>query len=427
MKYFTYNDKEGFIEKELDQLFNSLNKLENFNDVSNFSSPIQKLETFEDLMDRDNQREKDGFEKKIKIKKLAKDDGGQVIVVPFTYEEKLIHDSFQPTGDGGTGGQGEGEEGEKTGEKDVDDNGEGEGQEPGEPGTGSGGEHGISKDTYELGKELSEKLKLPNLQDKGKKVPIPEWDYDLTDKSTRFGQFLDKKETIKKVLKSNLLLGTIDPKNIDTSDIVIGPRDKVYSTLAREKKYQSQAVVFFVRDYSGSMFGDPTKIVCDIHTMLYTCLIYQYSRQVIPRFILHDTEAKEVNTFDEYYRSTVNGGTYVSSAYKLVNEIIEDESLDRNYNIYLFQGTDGDDWGEDSEEAPNQLSKLMHYCNRIGITVARSRGDRNRKTSLENFIEDSGLLKNMEILRMLALMDGDRETLEETVKILLSEDLYEID
>ncbi len=62
------------------------------------------------------------------------------------------------------------------------------------------------------------------------------------------------------------------------------------------------------------------------------------------RFILHDNEAREVPDFESYYRLRVAGGTKVASAYRLVNEIVEKESLAKDYNIYVFHGTDGDDW-----------------------------------------------------------------------------------
>ena len=50
-------------------------------------------ESFDDLLKRDEQREEDGFTKKIKIRRvLAGRD--KVVVVPFVEEEKLIHAEF---------------------------------------------------------------------------------------------------------------------------------------------------------------------------------------------------------------------------------------------------------------------------------------------------------------------------------------------
>ena len=79
------------------------------------------------------------------------------------------------------------------------------------------------------------------------------------------------------------------------------------------------------------------------------------------RFILHDTEAKEVENFHTYYNSRVAGGTQVASAYKLVNRIVEDENLERDYNIYVFHGTDGDDWDTKGDEALPELKKMLNF------------------------------------------------------------------
>ena len=67
------------------------------------------------------------------------------------------------------------------------------------------------------------------------------------------------------------------------------------------------------------MSGKPTELVVNQHVLIYSWLIYQYENQVETRFILHDTEAKEVENFQTYYNSRVAGGTQVASAYKLVN------------------------------------------------------------------------------------------------------------
>ncbi len=71
-------------------------------------------------------------------------------------------------------------------------------------------------------------------------------------------------------------------------------------------------MVFFLRDYSGSMAGKSTELVVAQHVLIYSWLLYQYAMQVETRFILHDTEAKEVPDFYTYYNSRVAGGTQVA-------------------------------------------------------------------------------------------------------------------
>ena len=108
------------------------------------------------------------------------------------------------------------------------------------------------------------------------------------------------------------------------------------------------------------------------------------------RFILHDTEAKEVPDFYTYYSSKVAGGTQVASAYRLVNQIVEAENLARDYNIYVFHGTDGDDWDTYGQETLPELKKMLTYCSRVGITIAERLQDPDGNTAVERYIRNSG-------------------------------------
>ena len=72
---------------------------------------------------------------------------------------------------------------------------------------------------------------------------------------------------------------------------------RIYRILSKEKDYESQAVVFFVRDYSGSMGGKPTELVVNQHVLIYSWLIYQYQNQVetsvITSYSIHYTKLYE--------------------------------------------------------------------------------------------------------------------------------------
>ena len=136
-----------------------------------------------------------------------------------------------------------------------------------------------------------------------------------------------------------------DVTDIDPTRFLIAPRDKVYRVFSQEKDYEPQAMVFFLRDYSGSMAGKVTDLVVSQHVLIYSWLLFQYGGQAECRFILHDTEAKEVPDFYTYYNSRVAGGTQVSSAYQPGQRDRGcKDNLSRDYNIYVFHGTDGDDW-----------------------------------------------------------------------------------
>lgn len=384
------------------------------------------------LLEKDKQRQEDGFPRKIRVGKMVKpsrNGDDKVVIVPTTVEEKLLHDRVRLNeegegGDGdpssGEGGSGEGEEGEVIGEEPIRPDQGGQGG----AGQGDGGEHDVESNAYDLGRILTEQFELPNLKDKGKKKSLTRYTYDLTDKNRGFGQILDKKATLKRILQTNIGLEKVKINQpVDSTDLLISPKDRIFRILSKEKDYESQAVVFFVRDYSGSMGGKPTELVVNQHVLIYSWLIYQYKTQVETRFILHDTEAKEVENFQVYYNSTVAGGTQVSSAYTLVNKIVEEESLARDNNIYVFHGTDGDDWDTKGDKAIPELKKILAYASRVGITIAENGYGISGQTEVEKYLKKSGLLtEKKDLLRLdvitkesteARLISGIRELISE--------------
>ena len=67
---------------------------------------------------------------------------------------------------------------------------------------------------------------------------------------------------------------------IETEELIMIPEDSVYRILSKETDYENQAVVFFVRDYSGSMQGAPTEAVTTQHLFIYSWLMFQYKNNV---------------------------------------------------------------------------------------------------------------------------------------------------
>lgn len=384
------------------------------------------IRSIDDLLERDRIRELDGFPRKIKIGKLVKPGRGteeKVVVVPSTVEEKFLHDSrfLEQEEGGGGGGHGDGEEGEVIGEKPVHQGGEGEGAGAGQ---GKGGKHEMDANAYDLGRILTEKFKLPNLKEKGKKRSLTRYTYDLTDKNRGFGQVLDKKATLRQILETNIALNKLpDISDIDPTQFLIAPRDKVYRILSREKDYESQALVFFIRDYSGSMQGKATELVATQHILIYSWLLYQYGGQVETRFVLHDTAATEVEDFYTYYNSRVAGGTQVAAGYQLINQIVQEESLASDYNIYIFHGTDGDDWDREGRETIPELKKMLTYASRIGITIAEHRYASPGATEVQTYLKRSGLLEQAADLLRLDNMkeDSPEDRVIEGIRKLVSE------
>ncbi len=383
-------------------------------------SHTASIRSIDELLEKDRQREKDGFPRKIRVGRMIKPGKGgkdKVVVVPTTVEEKFIHDAVRVEEQ--SGGTGQGQEGDVIGEQPVRPQ---EGPGGAGPGQGEGGPHEMESSAYDLGRILTEKFELPNLKDKGKKRSLTRYTYDMTDRNKGFGQILDKKATLRRILETNIGLGKLpDLYNIDTTGFIISPADRIYRILSKEMDYESQAMVFFLRDYSGSMIGKATELVVSQHVLIYSWLLFQYARQVESRFILHDTDAREVKDFYTYYNSKVAGGTKVVSAYRLVNEIVEKENLVKDYNIYVFHGTDGDDWDTDGRETIPELKKMLGFVNRMGITVAQHASGSD--SEVEKYIKKSGLLTEQKrLLRLDVVEEGaDEPRLIESIKHLISE------
>jgi len=366
--------------------FYDTNDLLYFHDLTPFS-PLLEVKSIEDLLKGDEQRVKDGFSKKIKFNKITRTTRNgkkKSVIVPTTNDDKFYHErGFDKDG---LGGAGEGEVGDVISSEPLYQNGE-EGE-----GAGDGSDdHELENNAYNLGRVLSEKLKL-KLDDKQKKTVLRKKELELTDKKRGSGQLLDKKKTLRNIVQTNLRLGRIeDINNIDATKLIIQPKDKEYYVFSEELVYESQALLLFARDYSGSMTNEITEVVVKKDFFLYSLLRYEYDKLIKSRFFVHDFEAKEVKNFNTYLNLNEGGGTRVSSVFKLMNEIVEEENLAKDYNIFVFYGTDGDDWGTKdlTAEALREIKKTLSYANKLGITIVRNHtySSSNTETQVEEYLK----------------------------------------
>ena len=101
----------------------------------------------------------------------------------------------------------------------------------------------------------------------------------------------------------------------------------------------------------------------------------------------------------------------------------EKENLARDYNIYIFHGTDGDDWDTDGKESIPQLKQMLTYSNRIGITIAEHAHGQTGNPEVEKYVKKSGLLEEKKNLLRMAVMqeDADEPRIIEGIKHLISE------
>jgi uncharacterized sporulation protein YeaH/YhbH (DUF444 family) len=150
---------------------------------------------------------------------------------------------------------------------------------------------------------------------------------------------------------------------IDTFDLRYNHHIKV-------AKPSAQAVMFCIMDVSGSMSQATKDMAKRFFLLLYLFLKRNYEKIEVV-FIRHHTSAKEVDE-QEFFYSRETGGTIVSSALKLMNEIIEARYPSNEWNIYGAQASDGDNWSDDSPLCQKILSEqiipAVQYFSYIEIT-----------------------------------------------------------
>ena len=125
----------------------------------------------------------------------------------------------------------------------------------------------------------------------------------------------------------------------------------------------SKAVMFCLMDVSGSMDESRKDLAKRFFILLYLFLSRHYEKTEVV-FIRHHTQAAEV-TEDEFFHATESGGTVVSSALTLMNDIIRARYMGSEWNIYGAQASDGDNWQQDSSKCreilDHKILPLVRY------------------------------------------------------------------
>ncbi|HQV14950.1 MAG TPA: YeaH/YhbH family protein, partial [Denitromonas sp.] len=147
--------------------------------------------------------------------------------------------------------------------------------------------------------------------------------------------------------------------------------DLRYNNRIRIPKPITQAVMFCVMDVSGSMDEQKKATGKRFFMLLYLFLRRNYEHIDVV-FIRHHTIAKEVDE-DEFFHSRESGGTVVSSALRLMTDIVRDRYPPGAWNVYGAQASDGDNWDNDSpichDILDQELLALCRYFAYIEITT----------------------------------------------------------
>lgn len=275
---------------------------------------------------------RENFKKYVSHDELIGKREKDYVKIPVPYID-IPRFKYGPKQQGGVG-QGEGKDGDPVGGEPQP----GEGQAGNNP-----GEHSLEVEMSfeELADILGEELQLPRIEPRGSKIQTQKTDYTGMapvgpDSLRHF------KSSYKRALKRYISSGVYDPKN----PVVIPIRqDFRYRSFKVTETPQANAVVIYIMDVSGSM-GEEQKEIVRLESFWINTWLKKHYKGLETRFIVHDAAAKEVDE-ETFFRTSESGGTLISSAYKVLRDIIVADYPTSQWNIYPFHFSDGDNWSSD--------------------------------------------------------------------------------
>ena len=166
--------------------------------------------------------------------------------------------------------------------------------------------------------------------------------------------------------------------------------DLRYNQHIKHSVPSTSAVMFCLMDVSGSMTQRHKDIAKRFYVLLYLFLKRNYQKIDVV-FIRHHTSAKEVDE-EEFFYSRETGGTIVSSALQLTQEIINKRYPASDWNIYAAQASDGDNWNDDSPLCSkilvDKILPQLQYYAYIEITQGQHQSLWEQYTKVKEQFED---------------------------------------
>ncbi len=304
----------------------------------------------------------------------------------------LPHFAF---GSGNSGvGRGEGDVG------DVVDSEKGKGDGTGgEPGEGTSEGMMVNVEMRKIMEQLAKELELPNIRKKSndtyEEIKIKYNGLSKVGPSS----LLHKRKTMLACMKRMASEGTLD-------DLVMVPGFReaisILTPMTEDKRFRqwneikipsSNAVIFFARDISASMDVLKCDIVSDIAWWI-DCWIQCFYDKVQKCYVLHDTEAKEVDE-ERFYKQRYGGGTMCSSAMKYIAKQLKHRYPPEKWNVYIFYFGDGENWMGDNSKFCKIIKNEMppEKVNLVGLTEILSWGGETLNDYVNKQIAE-GILDN---------------------------------
>lgn len=155
----------------------------------------------------------------------------------------------------------------------------------------------------------------------------------------------------------------------------IDPVDLRYNYFRAVPRPIAQAVMFCLMDVSASMDEHMKDLAKRFFMLLHLFLARRYERVEVV-FIRHTQHAQEVDE-QTFFHDRMTGGTVVSSALEEMLRVAGERFPLADWNLYLAQASDGDDWREDIPRCRDMMAtRVLPMCQYAAyIEVGRDPSD----------------------------------------------------
>ncbi|MGL5085170.1 MAG: sporulation protein YhbH [Clostridium sp.] len=191
--------------------------------------------------------------------------------------------------------------------------------------------------------------------------------------------------------------------------------DLRYWKVKKKPKKESNAVMIFIMDVSGSMDSTKKYLARSLFFVLSRFIKRKYNN-IAFEFVSHTTVAKRVSEY-EFFHKSESGGTYISSGLNIALDLIKEKYPPASWNIYPIYASDGDNWSEDNEKAMKAVKDLCEISNMFGY--AELLPSTYSTTMYYRFN------KEIESKNFTSVIVKEKKDLWDALKVMLSKELEE--
>lgn len=287
-------------------------------------------------------------------------------------------------------GQGEGLPGDHSWGK-GSGGGQGPGQGPGKPGDKPQDPNAIEIPYQLWGEYLAQHIELPNLKPKSGKSPIKET-VKLGSIRKRSGELIIDRlvePAIEKGIAFLIAEGRLedinDPMIALTEGMkLIDPSDYVVKDRRIINVPEINAVVTFLVDKSGSMYGAPLESAMNFVWNMRALLKAKY-KKIEFRFISVDTVPTVANSAEEFFGTNLGGGTDYVPGIQKAKEVLDDFPASKWDKYSIILGDSGH-FG-DNQQVINEMETLYNSIDHLSYLHIQSWGGEELRGMAKNWID----------------------------------------